>query len=63
MSDPRAEDRTSEDGKRPWYLPTQVMERIKLRLSPCDDGLPFSQAVRQKEEMDKAAAIYRKYRA
>lgn len=62
MSDPRQEDRLRAETwtRPPSLMPTQVMERIKQKLSPCDDELPFAQAVRQKEEMAKAAKAYRK---
>ena len=56
MSDPRQEDRERvQSVQRGALLPTQVMERIRLALSPVDDDLPFAQAVRQKEEMDRSA--------
>lgn len=59
MSDPRQEARETVPRREPSYLPTQVMERIKRRFSPCDDGLPFAQAARQHEEMQKAATAFR----
>ncbi len=63
MSDPRQEERLrvqSMQNSKPFILPTQPLERVKLKLSPVDDELPFAQAVRQKKEMDKAAAAWRK---
>ena len=57
MSDPRAEDRLRALRNEE---PTQLMERIKQRLSPCDDALPFAQAVRQRDEMRQAVEAFRK---
>lgn len=58
MSDPRQEERL-RSAPRNW-MPTQVMDRISQRLSPVDDDLPFAQAKRAKEDMDKAAASFSK---
>lgn len=60
MSDPRQEAREAAPARLPSYLPTQVMERIRAGMSPCDDGLPFAQAKRQREEMQKAVEAFRK---
>jgi hypothetical protein len=61
MSDPRQEERLKVQAQQnpPGYLPTQVLERIAQSLSPADDLLPFAQAVRHKEDMDKAAKAFR----
>lgn len=59
MTDPRQEQR--EAIARAQYaplLPTQVLERVKQKLSPCDDDLPFAQAVRQRDEMQKSVESF-----
>lgn len=62
MSDPRQEQRLAvERWQRTDIPPTQLAERIKQGLSPCDDDLPFAQAVRQKDEIHKAAKSFRKH--
>lgn len=58
MSDPRQEDRLRGPMHRGSILPTQVDERIRLALSPVDDELPFAQAIRQAEEMKRAAKAF-----
>lgn len=59
MSDPHQEERERvRSVQRGALLPTQVMERISKGLSPVDDDLPFAQAVRQKEEMTRAAELF-----
>jgi len=58
MSDPRAEDRIRHQQRSD--VPSQLMERIKQRLSPCDDALPFAQAVRQRDEMQQAVEAFRR---
>lgn len=61
MSDPRQEERLkAEELLRRRAVPTQLLERIERGLSPCDDELPFAQAVRQKEESEKAARSFAK---
>lgn len=61
MSDPRQEERLRvTQAQRASLPPTQLLERIKQGLSPCDDELPFAQAVRQKEESEKAARSFAK---
>lgn len=61
MNDPHQEMRESPEGALPWYIPTRVHDRIRLGLSPCDDGLPYAQAVRQRAIMDEAVAyLHRK---
>jgi len=56
MSDPRQEERLR---LQRYDEPSQLMERIKQRLSPCDDALPFAQAVRQRDEMQQAVEAFR----
>ena len=61
MSDPRQEERERvESFQRTGLPPTQLTERIKQGLSPCDDDLPFAQAVRQKDETTRAATAFGK---
>jgi len=56
MSDPRQEDRLRPQRN---VLPTQLEERVKLGLSPCDDDLPFAQAVRSKDEIQRTVDALR----
>jgi len=61
MSDyPRPEQRhaVADAQRERSVIPTQVLERISQGLSPCDDDLPFAQAVRAKDEMQKAVRSF-----
>ena len=58
MSDPRQEDRLNAPKRQPSIVPTQLSDRIANRLSPCDDDLPYAQAMRQHVEMQKAASLF-----
>lgn len=60
MSDPRQEERLRAQSRQASYLPTQVIERIRQKLSPVDDELPFAQAVRQRDDLAQAAKAFSK---
>lgn len=61
MSDPRRDQReTIARAQRAPLTTAQALERIKQRLSPCDDDLPLAQAVRQRDEMQKSVEAFRK---
>lgn len=61
MSDPRQEQREAVTRMQRAPLTTQqALERIKQRLSPCDDDLPLAQAVRQRDEMQRSVEAFRK---